>query len=126
MAKRTGCALLVDVNNIYVNALNAGKAGLVQDPEQACRAWLDAIAPAAVGELHLAGHRHVSDLHGDIVIDDHGSRVRPEVWRVYEHALARFGAVPTLVEWDTDLPALGVLLGEAEHANALMAKVAAA
>jgi uncharacterized protein (UPF0276 family) len=117
LARRTGCQLLVDVNNIYVNALNAQIAGRVDDPVQACRAWLDAIAPHAVGELHLAGHCHVSDAHGEIVIDDHGSRVCQQVWDLYRHALACFGKVPTLLEWDTDVPALDVLLQEVQHAR---------
>lgn len=120
MARRTGCALLVDVNNIYVNALNARLGGAVGDPVQHCLRWLDVIAPADVAEIHLAGHCHVSDEHGDIVIDDHGSRVCPEVWRIYQHALARFGPVPTLIEWDTAIPSLDVLLDEAAHAGALM------
>jgi uncharacterized protein (UPF0276 family) len=118
LCRRAGCGMLLDVNNLMVNALNVG----ANDPVAACCAFVDALPKGIVGEIHLAGYQQTDD----IVIDDHGSRVRPEVWRVYEHALARFGAVPTLVEWDTDLPALGVLLGEAEHANALMAKVAAA
>ncbi|APW44595.1 DUF692 domain-containing protein [Rhodoferax saidenbachensis] len=117
LARRTGCELLVDVNNIYVNALNVQKAGGMADPVQACRAWLDAIPAEAVGELHLAGHRHVRDDHGDIVIDDHGSRVCDPVWDLYHHAVQRFGAVPTLVEWDTDIPALDVLLDEAARAR---------
>ena len=117
LARRTGCGLLVDVNNIYVNALNAAKGGVCADPEVACRTWIDAIAPEAVGELHLAGHCHVHDAHGDIVIDDHGSRVCDAVWRLYRYAIARFGAVPTLIEWDTDVPALDVLLDEAAHAR---------
>nr|MDP2191080.1 DUF692 domain-containing protein [Rhodoferax sp.] len=119
LAKRTGCALLVDVNNIYVNALNAQIAGAAGDPLQHCLNWLDAIAPADVGEIHLAGHCHVNDVHGDIVIDDHGSRVCGPVWRIYQHAVARFGAVPALIEWDTDVPALDVLLDEAARARAL-------
>jgi uncharacterized protein (UPF0276 family) len=117
LARRTGCQLLVDVNNIYVNALNAQRDGLVANPLQACRDWLDALDPQAVGELHLAGHCHVSDGHGDIVIDDHGSRVCTEVWALYRHAAARFGRVPTLIEWDTDVPALDVLLDEAQRAR---------
>ena len=118
LTRRTGCQLLVDVNNIYVNALNAQKAKRLADPLQSCKAWLNQIAPAAVGELHLAGHCHVKDAHGDIVIDDHGSRVCDAVWELYRHAIARFGACPTLVEWDTDLPPLGVLLEEAALAQA--------
>lgn len=120
LARRTGCALLVDVNNIYVNALNAQRNGLVDDSVQHCLRWLDAIAPADVAEIHLAGHCHVHDAYGDIVIDDHGSRVCPEVWRIYQHALDRLGPVPTLIEWDTAIPALDVLLDEAARAAALM------
>ena len=114
LAQRTGCQLLVDVNNIYVNALNAQLRGETDDPLQHCRRWLDAIAPAQVAEMHLAGHVHC----GDIVIDDHGSRVVDAVWALHRHAVQRFGAVPTLIEWDTDLPELGVLLDEASRARA--------
>ena len=117
LARRTGCELLVDVNNIYVNALNAQLQGHPHDPVAACCAWLDAIDPGTVGELHVAGHCHVDDAHGRIVIDDHGSRVCDAVWAVYRHAIRRFGAVPTLVEWDTDVPALDVLLDEAGKAS---------
>ena len=118
LAQRTGCALLIDVNNIYVNALNAQAVGLCSEPLAACQAWLQDIHPDHVGELHLAGHRHVSDQHGDIVIDDHGSQVCAEVWELYRHAIACFGAVPTLIEWDTDIPALSVLLDEVARARA--------
>lgn len=117
LARRTGCLLLVDVNNLYVNARNAQLAGAPGDPLQACRAWLDAIPADAVGELHVAGHCNVADALGEIVIDDHGSRVSPAVWALHRHALARFGPVPTLVEWDTDVPALDVLLDEAQTAR---------
>ena len=120
LARRTGCQLLVDVNNIYVNALNALQVGHVKDPLQACRAWLEGIAPAAVGEMHLAGHCQVDDAHGVIVIDDHGSLVCDAVWSLYQHALQCFGPVPTLIEWDTDIPALDVLLGEARRAREAM------
>lgn len=114
MAQRTGCRLLVDVNNLAVNALNASLRGDTCDPLAACTAWLDALPPETVGEVHLAGHADC----GDIVIDDHGSRVSPLVWSVYRHSIRRFGAVPTLVEWDTDVPALEVLLLEARSAAA--------
>jgi uncharacterized protein len=113
LARRTGCQLLVDVNNIYVNALNAQLRGDAADPLAACRQWLDAIQPAHVAEIHLAGHVHC----GDIVIDDHGSRVQDPVWTLYRHAVHRFGAVPTLIEWDTDVPDLSVLLADAELAR---------
>ena len=118
LARRSGCGLLVDVNNIYVNALNARLAGDTSDPLQSCCQWLDAIPAQAVTEIHLAGHADC----GDIVIDDHGSRVSAPVWALYRHALQRFGAVATLVEWDTDVPALDVLLQQAELANAEMGR----
>ncbi|WP_310564419.1 DUF692 domain-containing protein [Hydrogenophaga sp.] len=122
LAQRTGGQLLVDVNNLYVNALNAQLRGDTQDPLAHARRWLDAIAPAHVAELHLAGHVHC----GDIVIDDHGSRVVDAVWALYRHAVQRFGAVPTLIEWDTDVPALGVLLDEADRARAVARQALAA
>ena len=125
LTRRTGCSLLVDVNNIYVNALNASPSpatdAQTEDAETACRAWLDAIDPQCVGEMHLAGHCRVSDAHGDIVIDDHGSQVCEAVWRLYGHAVQRFGPVPTLIEWDTDIPALDVLVGEADRARKAVA-----
>lgn len=117
LAKRTGCGLLVDVNNIYVNALNAQIAADPADPAQACRSWLDAISPASVGEIHVAGHTHLKDEQGEIVIDDHGSCVSDAVWQLHAHAQQRFSFVPTLVEWDTAVPALPVLLQEAAIAR---------
>jgi uncharacterized protein (UPF0276 family) len=119
LAQRTGCGLLVDVNNIYVNALNAQLRDASVEPLQACRQWLDAIDRSPVAELHLAGHIHC----GDIVIDDHGSGVQEPVWLLYTHAIQRFGAVPTLIEWDTDVPALSVLLDEAGRARDLSGAV---
>jgi uncharacterized protein len=113
LTQRTGCGLLVDVNNIYVNALNEQLAGRCNDPLAACLKWIDAITPAAVGELHLAGHINT----GDMVIDDHGSRVCAAVWQIYRHAQSRFGNVPALIEWDTDVPPLSVLLDEALKAK---------
>ncbi|MGH8846845.1 MAG: DUF692 domain-containing protein [Polaromonas sp.] len=115
LVQRTGCGLLVDVNNIYVNALNERLAGSTADPLVSCLAWLDQIPPQAVGELHVAGHKDC----GDIVIDDHGSRVCGEVWQIYRHAQRRFGGVPVLVEWDTEIPPLQVLLDEAAQARAV-------
>ena len=115
LAERTGCQLLIDVNNIYVNALNAQLRDEGTQPMAACRQWLEAIEGRHVAELHLAGHVHC----GDIVIDDHGSRVPNEVWALYAHALRQFGPVPTLIEWDTDVPALSVLLEEAGRVSEL-------
>ncbi len=115
VAARTGCGILCDVNNIYVSACNHGWDA---------RAYLDALPADAVQEIHLAGHavRHLDS--GRILhIDDHGSRVSPEVWALYATALARFGAVPTLIEWDTDIPALDVLQDEAAQAQAYLDRV---
>lgn len=121
LASRTGCGLLVDVNNIYVNALNARLAGSTAEPVRACLEWLERLPPHAVAELHVAGHKDC----GDIVIDDHGSRVCGPVWQIYRHALTLFGGAPqglaTLVEWDTDIPPLQVLLDEAARARAFQA-----
>ena len=113
LAQRTGCQLLMDVNNIYVNALNDQIRELNVDPLAQCKAWIEAIHPAHVSEIHLAGHIDC----GDIVIDDHGSCVKPPVWTLYQHAIKRFGNTPTLIEWDTDIPALDVLLAEAATAR---------
>jgi uncharacterized protein (UPF0276 family) len=111
LARRTGCGLLCDVNNLYVTARN-----LDGDAD----AYLDRLEPTAVGEIHLAGHA-VNDADGrPILIDDHGCRVSEAVWRLYARGLARFGPVPTVVEWDTDLPSLSVLLGEAAIADAAL------
>lgn len=116
LCRRSGCSMLLDVNNLMVNALNRHAADALAE----CLAFVDALPHGIVGEIHVAGH----DASGEIVIDDHGSRVRPAVWAVYEHALRRFGAVPTLVEWDTALPALDVLLDEAGLVSQAMRRVA--
>jgi len=112
VAARTGCGILCDVNNIYVSAQNHGWNA---------SAYLAALPPATIGEIHLAGHavRRLDD--GTILrIDDHGSRVAPSVWTLYAEALDRFGPVPTLIEWDTDIPPLATLLDEARSAEALL------
>ncbi len=109
LCQRSGCGLLLDVNNLMVNALNER----VPDPAAHGRAFIDALPQGIVGEIHLAGYCEMPD----IVIDDHGSVVRPGVWALYEHALQRFGAVPTLIEWDTQVPSLAVLLAEAQQAT---------
>jgi hypothetical protein len=110
LTERTGCGLLCDVNNIYVSAQNHG-----WDAE----AYLDALPVEAIGEIHLAGHAARDLANGrTILIDDHGSRVSAEVWALYEKVLVRFGRVPTLIEWDTNVPAIDVLLDEAARAAA--------
>jgi uncharacterized protein (UPF0276 family) len=108
LARRSGCRLLVDLNNLVVNAMNGGL-----EPVASACSWVDAIRGEWVDEIHLAGF---NDL-GDIVIDDHGSLVRESVWTVYRHAIGRWGTMPTLVEWDTDLPDFDVLLGEVRLAE---------
>lgn len=117
VAARTGCGILYDVNNVYVSASNHGWDAA---------AYLKALPPAAIGEIHLAGHS-IRELDGGAVlrIDDHGSRVAPAVWALFAEALERFGPVPTLIEWDTNVPALDVLLDEAAHAQALLDTAAA-
>lgn len=111
LARRSGCGLLVDLNNLVVNALNRGEA----DPVGAACGFVDALVPAAVQEIHLAGH----NADGRLVIDDHGSPVPEAVWQVYRHALQQWGPRPTLIEWDTDVPALSVLLAEAARARSV-------
>ncbi|HKU97167.1 MAG TPA: DUF692 domain-containing protein [Vineibacter sp.] len=116
LVARTGCRLLCDVNNIFVSGSNVGF-----DPA----AYLDALPAAAVAEIHLAGHA-CNDADGEtILIDDHGSRVCDAVWSLYRRAVARFGLRPTLIEWDTDVPALDVLLEEAARADREAAAAAA-
>ena len=107
VATRTGCGLLVDVNNIYVNARNHGI-----DAD----GYLSAIPPAMVAEIHLAGF----DASGPCLIDTHGAPVAPDVWALYERALRRFGRVPTLIEWDTDIPEFVVLQREAATAQSIL------
>jgi uncharacterized protein (UPF0276 family) len=104
LAAESGCAILLDLNNIYVNAMNQGF-----DPYQ----YLNAIPPAAVREIHLAGHSRERIGTRELLIDTHDSPVSAAVWRLYDTALARFGPVPTLIEWDADLPPLAILLAEA-------------
>ena len=107
VAQRTGCGILLDVNNLYVNEANNGI-----DPV----AYLDALPVSSIREIHLAGH----DRAGTLLIDTHGTRVAAPVWELYVQALDRFGPVATLIEWDTDIPPLEVLLDEARHAATVM------
>lgn len=108
VARRAGCRLLLDVNNIWVNAANHGF-----DPQR----YVDAIDPALVGEIHLGGFERTPEA----LIDTHGTPVSDEVWKLYARAIARFGRRPTLIEWDTDVPALDVLLAEAARAASIPA-----
>jgi hypothetical protein len=108
------CDLLLDVNNIYVNAVNLGL-----DAER----YIAGVPRDAVREIHLAGHLRKQVGERTLLIDDHGSAVHPDVWRLYELALQRFGPVPTLIEWDTDVPALEVLVAEARLADRCLERV---
>ncbi len=128
LARRSGCGLLLDLNNLVVNALNAQGPATAERPRDeaaalahAC-AWVDALQGDAVGEIHLAGY---ADL-GDLVVDDHGSPVHAPVWALYRHTLQRLGPRPTLLEWDTDVPPLAVMLAEARQAERVLAEVQAA
>lgn len=107
----TGCGLLLDINNVEVSATNLG---LDAD------AMVDAIDPALVGEVHLAGHAREDHPHGPLLIDDHGSAVTDATWRLFQRLVQRAGTRPTLIEWDTDVPAFDVLLAEAAKADAIM------
>lgn len=112
LVRRTDCGVLFDVNNLYVSAHNVGIN--LSD-------YFAAIPTGAIGEFHVAGH--ATNRIGDdvVLIDDHGSQVSEDVWALYAEAIRHYGHRPTLVEWDTDLPTLDVLLGEAKRARDLSA-----
>ncbi len=107
LSRRTGCGILFDINNLYVNTRNLGVDAL---------AFIRALPPQAVAEYHLAGHT----VQGDCLVDTHSRPVCDEVWALYQTALQQIGPRPTLIEWDTDIPALSVLLNEAAQAQQLM------
>jgi uncharacterized protein (UPF0276 family) len=112
VAARTGCGILCDVNNIFVSACNHGFDA---------RRYLRSLPAERIGEIHLAGHKlREFDDGRSIRIDDHGSRVCEEVWELYAEAVTLFGRVPTLIEWDTDVPPLAVLLEQAAQAESIM------
>lgn len=116
VARRTGCGLLVDVNNIHVNAVNHGLDA---------QAFLAALPVDAVKEIHLAGFTEYEQDEPDaarLLIDTHGAPVAADVWTLYAKALDRFGPIPTLIEWDTDIPPLPVLLAEAAKASEHLAR----
>jgi uncharacterized protein (UPF0276 family) len=106
LTRRTGAGLLLDVNNVYVNSRNLGFDA---------RAYLDALRPDSVRQIHLAGHT----VQPDFILDSHVGPVPDPVWELYRHALRRLGSVPTLVEWDEAVPELDVVLGEARRARAI-------
>lgn len=115
VAERADCSILLDVNNIYVSGRNHGF-----DP----REYLHGLPAARVREIHLAGHTVKQYDDGEILIDTHNTRVADPVWSLYRAAIGVVGARPTLIEWDSDLPALAVLLEEAGTAQRLMQEAA--
>ncbi len=114
MCRRTGCGLLLDINNIYINSRNHD-----------FKPWdyIMALPLDQVGEIHLAGHC-VDTIEGrDVWIDGHGTPVSESVWDLYRRTLALTGATPTLIEWDSDLPDLATLIGEADKADTIIAAI---
>jgi uncharacterized protein (UPF0276 family) len=114
LARESGCGLLIDVNNIYVSAHNHGFDAYH---------YLSAVPREYVRELHLAGHSINRYDAREILIDTHSAPVCDAVWQLYRHALACFGPLPTLIEWDTDIPALAVLVAEAAKADRILERV---
>lgn len=115
VAKRTGCGLLLDVNNVFVSATNQHYS-----PE----GYIDAYPTDLVGEIHLGGHEEDADEHGDaLLIDSHSRAVVDPVWALYEYTLRKAGPKPTLIEWDNDIPDWPVLASEASAAEEIMQKV---
>jgi hypothetical protein len=113
VVKRTGCGLLLDVNNVFVQAVNHDF-----EPES----YIDTFPVEHVGEIHLGGHAEESDDDGfSLLIDDHGHAIADPVWKLYARAVARSGAKPTLIEWDNDVPEWKVLFAEALRADAIIA-----
>ncbi len=117
LVRRTGCGLLCDVNNIYVSCTNFAEDAA---------AYLAAFPGEAVGEIHLAGHFRSERRGRALLIDDHGAQVSDEVWALYRRALERFGMVPTLIEWDKNLPPWAALLAEARRAQEVAESIMAA
>ena len=112
IARRTGCGLLLDVNNVYVASTNQQ-----WDPI----GYIDAFPLAAVQEIHLAGHaREIDEKDRPLLIDTHDRPVDKIVWDLFERTVARLGATPTLIEWDADIPTWPVLKAEAERAEAIL------
>lgn len=114
LVERTGCGLLIDLNNLLVNAKNQGSTA----PLAVAQQWLTEIPAAAVAELHLAGY--TPPLPGQLIIDDHSQPVSPECWQLYTFAIERFDSFATLVEWDNQLPGWNVLNDEAVHARRIL------
>ena len=112
LCKESGCGLLFDINNVEVTATNVGLD---------MNAYIDAIDPGIVGEIHLAGHATERHDSGPLLIDDHGSIVSDITWALYRRFIERAGPIATLIEWDTDIPEYDVLMAEVGKANAILA-----
>jgi uncharacterized protein (UPF0276 family) len=112
LTRRTGCGLLVDVNNVHVSAHNVG-----QDAAE----WIDAIPADSVMEVHLAGHR--ADDGGALLVDSHDAAIAPAVWHLYQRLIARTGAAPTLIERDGEIPSFAELMAERDRAHGILAAV---
>ena len=107
--RRSGCGLLLDINNVYVSATNQGFSA---------SGFLDALPVEAIGQIHLAGHSADQDEAGNcLLIDSHNQPVAQPVWELYDVAIEKFGAIPTLIEWDDDLPEFTRLQAEANAAE---------
>jgi len=117
VSQRSGCGLLMDINNVYVSAVNLGFTA---------QAYLDAFPLHAVGEIHLAGHRVDSDENGDrLLIDSHNAAVVDDVWALYGSVLECLGKIPTLIEWDNDLPPWHTLRNEVDKATHILSQIGA-
>lgn len=117
VAERTGCGMLLDINNVFISATNLG---------QAAEDYLDVYPLEQVGEIHLAGY-HAQDIEGGtLLIDSHSAEVSAPVWALYERTIAKIGPRPTLIEWDNDVPDFATLEREAAKANAILQAKAAA
>ena len=129
LVHRTGCQLLIDLNSLYVRALNEFRVDIRErlnrpkhqdqafplTAQDRCRDWIEGIPPAAVAELHVSGHNDC----GNVVINDRSGAVSDPVWSLYSYAIRRWGPRPTLIEWERDIPPLQTLLDEAAHADTL-------
>ena len=116
LTRRTGCGVLLDVNNVFVSASNLG-----EDPIVLLDALIDAVGAPSIGEIHLAGHTaRIVEGGAALRIDDHGSPVCEAVWSLFRRAIDRLGARPTLVEWDTNIPALAVLQDQVRIADTIL------
>lgn len=115
LVQKTGCGIIFDINNVEVSCGNLN---------QSANAYIDAIDPAWVGEIHLAGHAVEQHENGPLRIDDHGSPVSDVTWKLFERFIARSGPKPVLIEWDTDVPEFNILMEQAAMAQSVLNKLA--